>query len=352
MKLGEMAERLGCRLDTASASIEIQRVAGIEQAGPGDLTFVANPKYLAQLATTCASAVIVAATTEVPASGTAVLRSDNPYLAFGRAVALLAAHVPPPPGVDPLSAVASDAVLGHAVSIGPFVTIGAGARIGARSIVYPNVVIGPGASLGEDCVVHAHVSIRERVSIGHRVVLQDGVVIGSDGFGFVKQADGTHFKIPQHADVVIEDDVEIGANTTIDRPAVGETRIGAGTKIDNLVQVAHGVSIGRRVLFAAQVGIAGSTVVEDDVVLAGQVGVAGHIRIGKGVVATAQTGVPNSIDAGELVSGYPAIANRDWLKSSAIFRTLPDVKKRVAGLEQAVRELEEKLAQCLAARDR
>jgi len=281
-----------------------------------------------------------------------VLRCDNPYLAFARAVGLLAQQVPPAPGVDRLSSVATDATLGADVSIGAFVIVGAGAAIGARTIIYPNVVIGPGASLGEDCVVHSQVSIRERVSIGHRVVLQDGVVVGSDGFGFVKQADGTHLKIPQHAAVVIEDDVEIGANTTIDRQAVGETRIGTGTKIDNLVQVAHGVSVGRRVLFAAQVGIAGSTVVEDDVVLAGQVGVAGHIRIGKGVVATAQTGVPNSIDAGELVSGYPAIANRDWLKSAAIFRNLPDMKKRVADLEQRIKELEEKLEQCLPAADR
>ena len=352
MKLAEIAERLGCRLDAGSPNIEIGRVAGIEQAGPGDLTFVANPKYQAQLLTTRASAVIVGSAADVPQTQTAVLRCDNPYLAFARAVGLLAEHVPPAPGVDQLSAVAADASLGADVSIGAFVTVGAGASIGARTIVYPNAVIGPGASLGEDCVVHSHVSIRERVSIGHRVVLQDGVVVGSDGFGFVKQADGTHLKIPQHAAVVIEDDVEIGANTTIDRPAVGETRIGAGTKIDNLVQVAHGVTVGRRVLFAAQVGIAGSTVVEDDVVLAGQVGVAGHIRIGKGVVATAQTGVPNSIDAGEVVSGYPAIANRDWLKSAAVFRHLPEMKKRVADLEQRIKELEEKLAQCLPARDR
>jgi UDP-3-O-[3-hydroxymyristoyl] glucosamine N-acyltransferase len=181
------------------------------------------------------------------------------------------------------------------------------------------------------------------VQIGDRVILHDGVVLGSDGFGFVTQADGTHVKIPQRAGVVVEDDVEIGANTTVDRPAVGETRIGAGTKIDNLVQIAHGVTVGRRVLFASQVGIAGSTVVGDDVVLAGQVGVAGHIRIGDGVVATAQTGVPNSLEPGAFVSGYPAIPNRDWLKSSAIFRQLPALKKRVAELDERIRKLAEKL---------
>jgi UDP-3-O-[3-hydroxymyristoyl] glucosamine N-acyltransferase len=184
------------------------------------------------------------------------------------------------------------------------------------------------------------------------VVIQDGAVVGSDGFGFARQADGTHKKIPQHAAVIVEDDVEIGANTTIDRPAVGETRIGAGTKIDNLVQVAHGVTVGERVLLAAQVGIAGSSVVEDDVTLAGQVGVAGHIRIGKGVVATAQSGIPSSIDAGEFVSGYPAIGNREWLKSSAVFRHLPELRKRLAELEQRVLELEEKLAECKIPSDR
>ena len=199
--------------------------------------------------------------------------------------------------------------------------------------------------------MHARVSIRERVQIGNRVIVQDGAVIGSDGFGFVKQADGTHLKIPQHAAVVIEDDVEIGANTTIDRPAVGETRIRAGSKIDNLVQVAHGVTVGERVLFAAQVGIAGSTVIEDDVVLAGQVGVAGHIRVGKGVVATAQTGVPNSVDPGTMISGYPAIPNRDWLKASAVFRHLPALRKRVVDLEQRLRQLEQQLDGCAGSSD-
>ena len=182
-------------------------------------------------------------------------------------------------------------------------------------------------------------SVRERVVIGHRVIVQDGAVIGSDGFGFVKQADGTHFKIPQHADVVVEDDVEIGANTTIDRPAVGETRIRAGAKIDNLVQIAHGVSIGQRALLAAQVGIAGSTAIEDDVVLAGQVGVVGHIRIGDGAIVTAQTGVPGDVAPGAVISGSPAIENRAWLKSIAVFARLPDLQKRVRELERRLEGL-------------
>jgi UDP-3-O-[3-hydroxymyristoyl] glucosamine N-acyltransferase len=172
------------------------------------------------------------------------------------------------------------------------------------------------------------------------VVIQDGAVIGSDGFGFARRPDGTHHKIPQVGGVAIEDDVEIGANTTIDRPAVGETRIGPGTKIDNLVQVAHGVKIGRDVLLAAQVGIAGSTTVEDRVTLAGQVGVAGHLTLGSGMIATAQTGIPNSVDAGAFVSGYPAIDNRDWLKSSAVFRRLPELRKAIADLQKRLEALE------------
>jgi UDP-3-O-[3-hydroxymyristoyl] glucosamine N-acyltransferase len=335
---------LRCRLE-GDGDLEIHRVAGIEHAQPGDLTFLANPKYRQYLHTTGASAVIVAETLSPEGARPALLRSEHPALSFAHAIGLFAQASPSPEGIDGTSSIAADATLGEGVSIGPFVTVGAGASIGARTIIYPNVVVGPGARVGEDCVIHSHVSIREGVQIGHRVVLHDGAVLGSDGFGFVTQADGTHFKVPQHAGVVVEDDVEIGANTTIDRPAVGETRISAGAKIDNLVQIAHGVTVGRRVLFASQVGIAGSTVVEDDVVLAGQVGVAGHLRIGKGVVATAQTGVPNSIGAGEFVSGYPAIPNRDWLKSSAVFRQLPALKKRVADLEQRIKQLEQKVSE-------
>jgi UDP-3-O-[3-hydroxymyristoyl] glucosamine N-acyltransferase len=209
-------------------------------------------------------------------------------------------------------------------------------------VVYPHVTIGAGAAIGDDCVVHARVSIREGVVVGHRVVIQDGAVVGSDGFGFAQRPDGTHHKIPQVGGVTIEDDVEIGANTTIDRPALGETRIGAGSKIDNLVQVAHGVTIGRDVLLAAQVGIAGSSTIEDRVTLAGQVGVAGHLTLGKGVIATAQTGIPNSVEPGALVSGYPAIDNRDWLKSSAIFRKLPELRKAVAELQKRLDDLEKR----------
>ncbi len=345
MTLRELADRLQCRLD-GDGSVAVTRVAGIEHAQSGDLTFVANPKYHHFLDTTKASAVLVTADVSRTPDGPALLICEHPYLVFAHALGVLANTASPVVGIDPSAQVAASAQFGEGVSVGALSVVGADVRIGARTVVHPGVIIGPGAVLGSDCVIHSRVSIRERVRLGDRVVVQDGAVLGSDGFGFVRQPDGTHLKIPQHADVVIEDDVEIGANTAIDRPAVGETRIRKGVKIDNLVQVAHGVSVGERTIFAAQVGIAGSTVVEEDVVLAGQVGVAGHIRIGKGVIATAQTGVPNSVDAGTMISGYPAIPNRDWLKSSAVFRNLPALKKRVVALEQRIAELEEKLDAC------
>jgi UDP-3-O-[3-hydroxymyristoyl] glucosamine N-acyltransferase len=339
LTLQEIAERLDCRLE-GDAGIEIRAVATLEDAGPGDLTFFTNPKYAAELKRTRASAVIL---DEISSAPCAALRSKHPYLAFAKAVELFADPWKPPPGVHPLAHVASSASIAPDASIGPFAVVEEAATIGARTRIASHVTIGRHARIGDDCVLHARVSIRERVRIGDRVVVQDGAVIGSDGFGFARTPEGSHHKIPQVGGVVIEDDVEIGANATIDRPAVGETRIGAGSKIDNLVQVAHGVRIGRRVILAAQVGIAGSTTIEDGVTLAGQVGVAGHLTIGKGAIATAQTGIPNSVDAGAFVSGYPAIDNREWLKASALFRRLPELKKTLTELERRLAELESRL---------
>ena len=344
MKLHEIAARLQCALE-GDGDVEIRRIAAIEDAQPGDLTFFVNPKYAPYVRDTRASAVILSERADLtPPPEVALLRTANPYLAFARAAEIFAPPAVVPPGIHPLASVAPTATVAADAGIAAFVSVGAGARIGARTMLFPHVTVGDGASIGDDCLLHARVSVRERVTIGHRVVVQDGAVIGSDGFGFARTAEGTHHKIPQAGGVVIEDDVEIGANTTIDRPAVGETRIGAGTKIDNLVQVAHGVKIGKEVLLAAQVGIAGSTRVEERVTLAGQVGVAGYLTIGAGVIATAQTGIPNSVDPGKLISGYPAIDNRDWLKSSAVFRRLPELKKTVADLQRRLDELEKRLA--------
>jgi UDP-3-O-[3-hydroxymyristoyl] glucosamine N-acyltransferase len=337
MKLGELAERLECRLE-GDGSLEIWRVAGLDQAREGDIAFFANPKYAPALRRTRASAVILGK--DAAPAPCAMLRTTHPYLAFANALALFAPAAHPAPGVDPHSAVASDASLGRDVSVGPFTSIGRGARIGDRTVIYPNVSICDGAVIGDDCVIYSHVAIRERTIIGNRVVLQNGAVIGSDGYGFVRRADGTYQKIPQTSIVVIEDDVEVGANTAIDRPAVGETRIHAGAKIDNLVQIGHGVNVGKNALLAAQVGIAGSTTIGDNVILGGQVGVAGHVTIGKGASAVGQSGITNSVADGSFVSGYPAIDNREWLKSSAIFRKLPALRKKIADLEQRIRELE------------
>jgi UDP-3-O-[3-hydroxymyristoyl] glucosamine N-acyltransferase len=349
VKLQDLAGRLQCRLDPPEGGdVDILRVAGVERAGPGDLTFVANPRYYGQLAITRASAAIVGDAMPAhvrPPAACALLRTADPYTAWAHAIGLLAMPAPKARGIDARASVAADAAIGADASVGPYAVVAAGASIGARSVIHPHAVIEHGARVGEDCVIHAHVSIRERVVIGNRVIVQNGAVIGSDGFGFAKQPDGTHLKIPQHADVVIEDDVEIGANTTIDRPAVGETRIRAGSKIDNLVQIAHGVTIGRRVVLASQVGIAGSTVVDDDVVMAGQVGVGGHLHVGQGVVAAGKTGITKSVEPGEFITGYPGIPHREWRKASVVFRHLPALKKRVDELERRVAELVEKLAE-------
>src|SRR5918996_568927 len=337
MQLRELAERLGCRLE-GDGMLEIRRVASLEQAGEGDVTFFTNPRYAGAMRRTRASAIIVGE--DAPPAPCAMLRTKHPYLAFANALSMFVSVSRPAPGIDKLSAVADDAVLGRDVSIGPFSSVGRGARIGDRTIIYPNVFVGDGAVIGDDCVIHSHAAIRERIVLGNRVIIQNGAVIGADGYGFVRRPDGTHQKIPQTAIVVVEDDVEIGANTAIDRPAIGETRIQAGAKIDNLVQIGHGVNVGRHALLAAQVGIAGSTTIGDGVTLAGQVGVAGHITVGKGASAVGQSGITNSVPENTFVSGYPAIENREWLKASAIFRRLPELRKKIVHLEQRIAELE------------
>ncbi len=337
MTLQELAERIGARLE-GDGTLAVERVASLEAAGPGDVTFLANDKYAGEVAATKASAVILGST-EVTAP-CAVLRVANPYLALARAAQALAPPSVLPVGVHPSAVIGEGVVLAEGVGIGPLAVIGRGARIGARTVIESHAVVGAEAVLGAGCVIHAHVSIRERCHLGDRVVVQNGAVIGADGFGFAHHADGSHEKIPQTAPVVIEDDVEIGANTTIDRPAVGETRIKAGTKIDNLVQIAHGVVLGRHVLLASQVGISGSTTVGDAVTLAGQVGVAGHITIGDRVTATGQTGITNSVAAGRFISGLPAIDTRDWRKSAVLVGRLPEYRRQLLDLERRLAALE------------
>jgi UDP-3-O-[3-hydroxymyristoyl] glucosamine N-acyltransferase len=333
--LSELALRLGCSL-RGDGAVDVQRVRGIEDAGPGDLTFVANPKYAPRLSTTRAAAVILSPDLQTTLPS---LVSDNPYLAFAKAVDLLHPLPRPAPGVHPRACVDATASIGEGAHVGAFAVVGPRARVGARAVLHPNVVVYEDAEIGEDAVLHSGVQVRERCRIGRRVVLQNGAVIGADGFGFAKDAEGRYQKIPQVGIVVIEDDVEIGALTAVDRSALAETRIGRGTKIDNLVQIGHSVTVGEDTVLAGQVGIAGSTRIGSRVTLAGQVGVAGHLSLGDGVVATAQTGIPSSVEADSLVSGYPAIDNRSWLKASAVFARLPELLKRVRELERKLEAL-------------
>jgi UDP-3-O-[3-hydroxymyristoyl] glucosamine N-acyltransferase len=338
--LAELARRLECRLD-GDGSIEVQRVAGLEEAGPGDITFVTSARYARRLPGTRASAVIVGES--VTAAPCPMLRARRPYVAVAEAVAILTPPRRPAPGISGLAAIDPSADIGADVSIGAFVSIGPRARVGARTVIHPHVVIGADAVVDADCTLHAHVSIREDVLVGARVVIQDAAVIGSDGFGFARREDGTHQKIPQVGRVVIEDDVEIGAHSAVDRPAVGETRIGRGTKIDNLVQVAHGVRIGRNVLLAAQVGIAGSTALDDDVAMAGQSGAAGHLRLGRGAQVSAKSAVTKDVAEGGHVAGVPAGDVAAWRESVVLVRRLPELRRTVGELERRLAALEARL---------
>src|SRR5438270_5137842 len=325
MKLSEINRRLGTRLENGAPDVEISGVAGIESAGPGQLTFIANPKYASAARTTKASAVIVAEA--FPALTTAMLRSKNPYFDFARALEFF--YKPPQyaPGVHPTAVVHPSAKVGAGAHIGPYVVVGEDVEIGKNAVLLAHVVIYRGAKIADNFLAHAHAVVREFCRIGNNVVLQNGVVIGGDGFGFAKDSKGHWHKIVQSGPTVIEDSVEIQANACIDRASVGETRIARGAKIDNLVQVGHGSRVGEDTLLCAQAGLAGSTDVGKNVILAGQVGVAGHCKIGDGVIATAQSGIPNDVPAGAVVSGYPAIDNKLWLRCSAIFNKLPDLAK-------------------------
>jgi UDP-3-O-[3-hydroxymyristoyl] glucosamine N-acyltransferase len=335
LKLALLAERLSCALQ-GDGSVEVTRVRGLEEAGPGDLTFVANPRYLGKLSSTRASAVIVSPKTPCPLPS---LISENPYLAFAHAVAALHPAGRPAPGVHPSAQVDPTAVLGEGIHVGAFAVLGPRVRVGARTTIRPQVVLYEDVSVGDDCVLHSGVQVREGCRLGHRVIVHNGAVVGGDGFGFAKDEAGRYHKIPQVGIVVVEDDVEIGALTAIDRAALGETRIGRGTKLDNLVQVGHSVTIGEDTVIAGQVGIAGSTRVGNRVTLAGQVGVVGHVEIGDDVVVTAQSGVPGSLPSGTVLSGSPGIENRAWLKSSAVFARLPELQRRVRELERALEAL-------------
>jgi UDP-3-O-[3-hydroxymyristoyl] glucosamine N-acyltransferase len=325
MTLTELAQALGARL-VGDGSPEITGVAGIEHAQPGQVTFVSNKKYAGLARTTQASAILVEP--GFPEIATPTLRLDNPYFAFARTIELF--YQPPayPPGIHPTAVIAPTARIGAGAHIGAYVVVSDNVEIGPGATLHPHVVIYPHVIAGDNFIAHAHAIIREHCRLGDNVILQNGVIVGADGFGFAHNADGW-YKILQSGPVVIEDNVEIQANACIDRASIGETRIRRGAKIDNLVQVGHGSTVGEHTLLCAQVGLAGSTTVGNNVILAGQVGVAGHLTIGDGVIATAQSGIPNDVPAGQTVSGYPAVENRQWLRSVAAFHRLPELIKKM-----------------------
>lgn len=332
----ELAALIGGKV-VGDGSVTINRMAPIDTAGPGDITFIANPKYLAKLKDTTASAVIIKSGIECP--GVSLLVCDNPYLAFAKVLTALHVQRPAPQGVMDGAWVDSGAELGDDVTIHPGCVVGKNARIGRGSILYPGVVVYDGVQIGEDCLVHAGVLIREQCRLGNRVVVQPGAVIGSDGFGFAP--DGTsYYKIPQMGIVVIEDDVEVGANVCIDRAAMGVTLIKRGTKIDNLVQVAHNVIIGEDTILVAQVGIAGSSKIGNHCTIGGQAGISGHIKIGDNTMIGAQSGIMSDLPAGKVFSGTPSLPHKDWLRASAGVKKLPEMRKTIISLQQRIDELE------------
>ena len=327
MKLSQLSEALQARLENGSPDTDITGVAGIEEALAGQVTFVANPKYASAARTTRASAVIVSE--NFPPIPVALLRSKNPYLMFARAIEIF--YQPPrySPGVHPTAVVHPSAKIGKKTHVGPYVVIDEKVTIGDNATLLAHTVIYRNVKIGSNFFAHAHAVVREGCRLGDNVVLQNGAIIGADGFGFAKDDVGLWHKIVQSGPAVLEDDVEVQANACVDRASVGQTHVGRGARIDNLVQVGHGSRVGENTLLCAQAGLAGSTDVGKNVILAGQVGVAGHCKIGDGAIATAQSGIPNDVPAGAVVSGYPAIDNKLWLRCSAVFNRLPELMKAV-----------------------
>lgn len=342
MKLSDVAQKLGCRLE-GSPDIEIRGVSGIEHADAGQVTFLANRRYFPLLKTTRASAVLVeegiALERDAASPPLAALRSANPYLAFAHAIELFYQAPRYAPGIHPTAIIAKSARIGEGAHVGPYCYIDDEVEIGRRAVLHSFVSVYRGAKIGDEFFAHAHAVVREYCRIGNRVILQNGAVIGGDGLGFAKQKDGSWYKMMQSGPAVLEDDVEVQSNACVDRATVGETRIGRGSKLDDLVLVGHASRVGADTMLCGQVGLAGSTKVGSNCILAGQVGTAGHLSVGDGTVITAQSGVPNDVPPRSLYSGYPAVDNRQWLKTMAVLNRLPELQKRVRELEAELDQL-------------
>ncbi|HEY3929993.1 MAG TPA: UDP-3-O-(3-hydroxymyristoyl)glucosamine N-acyltransferase [Candidatus Koribacter sp.] len=331
MHLTELAHRLGVTIDNCPHpdAVEITRVTGIEEAGPTDVTFVSNPRYAALAKTTQAAAIIVSE--DFTAGKVPLLRSKNPYLTFAKAIELFYSAPKYAPSIHPTAVIAPTAKIGPNPSIGPYVVVDDHVTIGANCVLRPHVVIYEGATIGDNFFAHAHAVVREHCRIGNHVILQNGVVIGADGFGFAR--DGDHwYKIIQSGITILDDHVEIQANATVDRASIGTSHIHSDAKIDNLVQVGHGSSVGEHSLLCSQVGLAGSSHVGKNVILAGQVGVAGHLHIGDGVIAAGQTGVQNDIEPGKRIGGSPSYDHKQWIRSWQIQTRLPEIVKELRQL--------------------
>ena len=334
MKLREIAERLGCALhEGGDPELDIAGVAGMEQATPSHLTFLANPKYAHKVKDSRAGAILASKPVDAPI---ATVISAQPYVDFARALELFYQPPKPPAGIHPLASVAASATVGEGASIGAFAVVGERVTIGRGAVIHPHVVIYEGVSIGDDFLAHSGAVVREFCRIGHRVILQNNVVVGGDGYGFAKRADGTHYKIVQSGAAVIEDDVEIQALTNIDRATVGETRIRRGAKVDSLVQIGHACVIGEDNIICSQTGLAGSSILGKNVLLAGQVGISGHLIIHDNAVVYAQSGIGGDIAEGAVMSGSPAFDAATWRRAVAAFPKLP-------GLLRAVRRLESRL---------
>lgn len=339
MKLHQIAAALGCRLE-GDPGLEISGVLGMEHASSGHLTFLANPKYAHKAKHTKASAILVSEPLAPPAP--ACLISENPYLDFARALALFYQPPRPAPGIHPLAYVAATATVGEDCSIGPFAVVGERVRVGRNAVIHPHVVLYEGVEVGDDFLAHSHAAVREFCRIGNRVTLQNGVVVGGDGFGFAKRSDGTHFKIVQSGVTILEDDVEVQSLTSVDRATVGETRIKRGAKVDSLVQIGHACTVGEDNIICAQTGLAGSTVLERNVLLAGQVGSAGHLTVHEGAIVYAQSGIGGDVAPNTRISGSPAFAAGEWLRAVTAWPKLPELLRTVRELKKKVEELENK----------
>lgn len=341
VSLREIAELVG-GVVKGDPDLRISGLGSLDDAIEGQITFLVNPKLAAKVAGCRASAVILAPGAD--GCGKSVVETNNPYLAFAKVLTLFTASRVAPKGVMQGAIVSPDAILGDGVTVYPGACIGARVKVGDRAVIHPGAVIYDDAVLGDDVLIHSNVSIRERCRVGNRVIIHNGAVIGSDGFGYAPDGK-SHFKIPQIGIVVIEDDVEIGANTTIDRAALDKTVIGKGCKLDNLVQVAHNVVIGENTVMAAQVGVAGSAKIGSNVTVGGQAAFAGHIKVADNVMLGGRTGVTGNIDSPGVYSGLPAIPHKEWVKSSLVFTKLPEMRKTINSLESRIRELENLLSE-------